>query len=58
MGGVVELVSRGVVAVVAAWHKSFVGVCLANVCAWLTAGIFLWVAYLLLFRKIGKEDHL
>ena len=57
MGGVVELVSRAVVAVVAAWHQSFTGVCMANVSAWLTAGIFLWISYLILFRKVVREGH-
>lgn len=51
LGGVMELVSRGVMAFVAARHESFVGVCFANASAWLTTGIFLWLAYLLIMKK-------
>ncbi|MBO5291977.1 MAG: MATE family efflux transporter [Lachnospiraceae bacterium] len=52
MGGVVELVSRCVMAFAAAQYKSYVGVCAANASAWLTAGIFLWIAYLFIMRKL------
>lgn len=45
MGGVVELVCRGVVAVIAARLVSYEGVCAANASAWCLAGIFLWLAY-------------
>ena len=45
MGGVVELVSRLVAAVIAVKLDSYVGVCLCDASAWLTAGIFLWGAY-------------
>ncbi len=57
MGGVVELVSRAVVAVIAAHYRSFTGVCIANITAWTAAGIFLLVAYLLIFRKITRQGH-
>lgn len=55
MGGVVELVSRSVAAFVAAKMLSYEGVCLANASAWLTAGIFLWIAYRVLFKKMVAE---
>lgn len=57
MGGVVELVSRGVVAVIAARYHSFTGVCIANMSAWVSAGIFLWVFYLIIFRRISRQGH-
>lgn len=57
MGGVVELLCRAVVAVIAAQHLSFAGVCVANMSAWIAAGVFLWIAYLVIFRKIAKQGH-
>lgn len=57
MGGVVELLSRSVVAFVAARLLSYVGVCFANVAAWLTAGIFLWIAYLILMKRMLKASQ-
>lgn len=44
-GGVMELPGTSVVAFIAARMMSYTGVCLANVAAWLTAGVFLWLAY-------------
>ena len=55
MGGVVELVSRSVLAFVAAKLMSYTGVCLANVGAWLTAGVFLWLAYHVLMKQMKKR---
>lgn len=57
MGGVVELVSRAIVAVIAAKQQSFTGVCVANISAWLTAGLFLWIAYLIIFKRIVRQGH-
>ena len=59
LGGVVELASRLVAAFVAAKLLSYEGVCLANASAWLTAGIFLWVAYRILMKKMiaDKAAH-
>ncbi len=57
LGGVVELVSRAVVAVIAAHSGSFAGVCMANISAWVSAGIFLWLSYCILFRKIVRQGH-
>ena len=55
MGGVVELLSRGIVAFAAAHLMSYVGVCFANASAWLTAGIFLWIAYHFLMKKMVRD---
>ena len=55
MGGVVELVSRSVLAFVAADLKSYVGVCMANAAAWLSAGVFLWIAYLFVMKSWKKK---
>lgn len=59
MGGVVELVSRCVAAFIAARLLSYEGVCLANASAWLTAGIFLWIAYRVLMKRMvaDKKQH-
>lgn len=59
MGGVVELVSRGLAAFVAAKQHSYEGVCFANASAWITTGIFLWIAYNILMRKMNeaKQEH-
>ena len=56
LGGVVELVSRVAVAIVAARNLSFTGVCYANVAAWLTTAIFLWVSYQIIFKNLGKKE--
>lgn len=59
MGGVVELASRCVMAFVAAKLLSYEGICLANASAWLTAGIFLWITYRVLMKKMvaDKKRH-
>lgn len=59
MGGVVELVSRSAAAFVAAKLLSYEGVCFANASAWITAGIFLWIAYRVAFKKMvaDKKAH-
>ena len=41
MAGVAELVGRGVVAVIAAGQKSYLGVCLASPAAWVLASVLL-----------------
>lgn len=53
MGGVVELISRCILAVIATKFMSFEGVCMVNSCAWLTAGVFLMISY---FRMIKKQS--
>lgn len=45
MAGVAELFGRGVVAVIAANYKSYVGVCLASPAAWVMAGGLLIIMY-------------
>lgn len=55
MGGFVELVSRAVVAFGAARMMSYTGVCFANPAAWLSTGIFLWIAYHFLIRKLERK---
>ncbi len=57
MGGVVELLSRCVMAFVAAKLLSYEGVCLANASAWLTAGVFLWLAYRVLMKKMVTDKR-
>lgn len=56
MGGVVELVSRAVVAFIAAKMLSYTGVCFANASAWCTAGIFLWIAYRFVLKRMEREQ--
>ena len=57
LGGVVELISRSVFAFMAASAKSYTGICVANASAWVTAGIFLWIAYLFIMKGILKKDE-
>lgn len=45
MAGVAELIGRGVVAVIAAGQKSYLGVCLASPAAWVLAAALLLVMY-------------
>ena len=54
LGGVVELISRCVAAFIAARMMSYVGVCFANAGAWLSAGIFLLIAYLVVMNRMKK----
>lgn len=56
LGGVVELVSRCAAAFVAARNMSYVGVCLANASAWCMAGIFLWIGYLFIMKRIRRKN--
>jgi len=58
MGGVVELLLRGVVAVVAGLVHSFGGVCFANSAAWVGAAIFLWIGYEIIFQPLMKKQLL
>lgn len=55
MGGVVELVCRAIVAVIAAWFSSYAGVCCANAGAWLGTGFFIWIFYRRMMKKLEKE---
>lgn len=51
MAGVAELIGRGVVALIAASRKSYVGACLANPAAWLFAGALLLIMYFSIMKK-------
>lgn len=55
MGGVVELVSRSLLAVLAAYRHSYEGVCYANISAWLAAAVFLYFSYLIVIKKLEKS---
>lgn len=57
LGGVVELLSRAVFALLAAGKRSYTGICIANASAWLTAGIFLWIAYLFVMKKLIRKER-
>ena len=57
MGGVVELLSRAVLAVVAASLLSYEGVCLANASAWFFAGIFLYLAYRSVMKRMERDKE-
>lgn len=57
LGGVVELISRGIFAFAAAQSHSFTGVCIANASAWCSAGIFLWIAYLFIMKGLIRKDQ-
>lgn len=53
--GIVELISRGVAAVIAAGKKSYVGVCLASPAAWVFAGLFLLAMYYYIMNHDMKK---
>lgn len=54
LGGVVELVGRGVVAFLAAQKKSYVGVCFGNVAAWVGAAVFFVILYFILMKQLER----
>ena len=54
-GGVVELVGRGVVAFIAAKNLSYVGVCMGNVIAWVSAAVYFIVIYVILMKFMEKR---
>ncbi len=56
LGGVVELAGRCVAAFLAMHFHSYIGVCFSNASAWLCAGIYLTVAYLVVMAGIRKRD--
>lgn len=51
LAGVAELVGRGVVALIAARYRSFLGVCMASPAAWVLAGALLIVMYFYIMKK-------
>lgn len=54
-GGVIELVSRMAAALLAAHFFSYEGICAANISAWLTAGIYLLIGYIVIMRRMLKQ---
>ena len=55
MAGVAELIGRGVVAVIAASQRSYLGVCLASPAAWVLAGgLLIAMYYYIMNRDIKK----
>lgn len=57
MGGVVELLVRCVAAFVATKMLSYEGVCIANAGAWLGAGLFLWICYHYVMKRMIREKQ-
>lgn len=57
LGGIVELISRWIIASVATHLNSFRGVCAADPVTWLVTAIFLMVAYWLTVRKMIREKQ-
>ena len=49
--GVAELIGRSVMALIAAWFGSYVGMCFAAPLAWVLAGGLLFVMYLYIMKK-------
>ena len=55
MGGVVELVSRAIIATIAASKMSFVGVCSADPITWFITGTFFFITYTLTIKHMEKK---
>ena len=55
LGGVAELVGRGVVAIVAAHYDSYLGICMASPMAWILAGILFIVMYCLIMKEVRRR---
>lgn len=55
LGGVVELIGRGVMAFAAARMRSYEGVCMANASAWILAGAFFVILYFILMKKMRRQ---
>lgn len=58
MGGVVELLCRCVAAFIATRMLSYIGVCFANASAWLVTGIFFWILYVILMKKMCRDKEM
>lgn len=54
-GGIVELISRFIVAKIATANESFIGVCMADPITWLVTGIFFAVAYHMTVTRMDKN---
>jgi hypothetical protein len=57
MGGVVELISRAIIASVASARMSFEGVCAADPATWLVTGIYFFIVYSIVLRKMYREKE-
>lgn len=57
MGGVAELVGRGVVATIASGYKSYWGICMASPVAWILAGVLFLVMYWMIMRRLKKSKR-
>lgn len=53
--GIAELIGRGVVAVIASGHHSYVGICLASPAAWILAGGLLLIMYFGIMRNLSQN---
>lgn len=53
--GIAELIGRGVVAMVAAQKKSYLGTCLASPSAWILAGALLLVMYFAIMKQLENQ---
>lgn len=53
MGGVLEMFSRGIIAVISAHFMSYEGVCCANGVTWVITAVYLWVCYRHMLKTKG-----
>ena len=53
--GIAELIGRGVVAMIASSHRSYVGACLASPMAWILAGSLLLVMYFKIMKGLEQN---
>lgn len=56
LGGAVELLGRSLAAGAAVYFSSFIGVCSSNASAWLCAGIYFLIAYMVIINKVQKKS--
>lgn len=54
-GGIVELISRAIIASIASAKMSFLGVCAADPLTWLVTGIYFWIAYAFTLKKMYRD---
>ena len=55
MAGVAELAGRGITALVAAQHSSYIGTCLASPVAWVFASCLLGFMYIFVMKDMAKK---
>lgn len=58
MAGVMELIGRGAVALIASKYLSFAGICAANPVAWVMADILLVPAYIMIIKKLTERKRI